>query len=116
MKEEARSEQEKEDEHKDWPKCVFYHDIKCPVRKEMAATTLGDMLKPFAKPQTKFDDRQAAMEIGKDMMEGVFKAAGMTWSFLAAFCHICPLKFKKDHESLQVPQVREVPQEMRRPQ
>jgi len=89
-----------EDEQKDWPNCVFYpKDVKCPVRFEMTASS--SVVKKIIEPLKKFDDRQVAMQMGKDMMEGLFKASGMEWSVLAAFCHICPYKFKKDTEHHQ---------------
>jgi len=86
-----------EQEKKDWPNCVFYEEVKCPVRKEMqVATSLDDMFKPL----TKFDDRQAAMQVGKDMMKGVVQALGFEWTGLAGFCHICPFKMRVDRAVL----------------
>ena len=95
------SNPEPEDEKKDWPTCVFYRDVKCPVRFEMAASTSVKKIIEPLKP--KFDDRTTGMEIGKSMMEGVMKAMGMEWSFLAAFCHICPLKFREDQKLMKYP-------------
>jgi len=87
----------KQDEKKEWPSCVFYDGVKCPVRKEMQATTaLDDVLKPL----TKFDDRQAAMQVGKDMMKGVVQALGFEWTSLAGFCHVCPFKMRIDRALL----------------
>lgn len=90
-----------EDEKKDWPNCVFYPDeIRCPVRFSMVSSS---SMKKIMEPLTpKFDDRTAGMEIGKSMMEGVMKASGMEWSVLAAFCHICPLKLKKETELMTI--------------
>jgi len=91
------SHEKPEDEQKDWPNCVFYDDIKCPVRKEIRSTrALDEMFKPLPK----FDDRQAAMQVGRDMMKGVVEAMGFEWSFLAGFCHICPFKVRIDRAVL----------------
>jgi len=85
---------------KDWPACVFYPDnIKCPVRFSM--TSSSSMKKILGPSMPKFDDRTAGMEIGKSMMEGIMKAAGMEWGVLASFCHICPLKYKQDQEFMK---------------
>jgi len=102
--------QEKTEED-EWPRCVFYpDDIKCPVRFSIVSSS--SMKKIMEPKMAKFDDRTTGMEIGKSMMEGMMKAIGMEWSVLAAFCHICPFKYKEDQKltmkpSLMVPKVSE---------
>jgi len=72
-----------------YPECVFFEGVRCRVRHEIQVSSkYRKLIKPFTE---KFDDRNVAMEIGKDLIEGMSTALGLEWNTLAAFCHVCPV-------------------------
>ena len=82
-----------EDEKKDWPTCVFYHEIKCPVRKAMQ----GGIEKYIKSPLLKgTDEAQVVMKIA-DAFKGAFSNE---WMVLHTFCQICPFKVRVDRAIL----------------
>jgi hypothetical protein len=85
-----------EDEKKDWPTCVFYPNIKCPVRKAME----GGIEKYIKSPLLKgTDEAQVVMKIA-DAFKGAFSNE---WMVLHTFCQICPLKFGEDQKLMKYP-------------
>lgn len=89
------------EESKDYPECVFLEEVKCKVRMEIQASSkIKKLMEPLKK---KFDDRAVAVQIGKDMMEGIIQALGHEWNSLAMFCHVCPILTKLKFSTLPIP-------------
>jgi len=87
---------EEKDEKKDWAACVFYENVKCPVRKELASN-IDKYVKPPLLKGT--DEAQMVMK----MVEPLKAFFGNEWMYLHTFCQICPVKFREDQKLMKYP-------------
>jgi len=69
-------------------KCVFYHDLDCPVQKALSERTLIDKIEPI--PKSEVEQYTAEMVRGIKAMFDVYLAT------LASFCQLCPFKHRRD--------------------
>lgn len=79
------------EKEQDGPICVFYDEVKCPVRKEIKSVGFDKYVQPFEKGD---DEAKMAAKIGgavKQMFSG-------EWMILSGFCHMCSYKYWKDQE------------------
>jgi len=69
-------------------KCVFYHDLICPVQKALSERTMISKMEPM--PKTEVEHYTA------EMLRSIKAIFDMYLTTLASFCHICPFKYRRD--------------------